>query len=306
MFEPLKDVEYFAKVAVDAELGTVVWPNGADRHMAEGRRVSGVPMVGLDSGVTLSCAEQGSVDGPTVVLLPGPTDSWRSYGPVLASLPERFRTIAVSLRGHGDSSNPETGYRIEDLASDVVPLLDALEIERAVLAGHSGSCLVARRVALDASDRVGGLVLEASPTTLRGDADLSQFVDSVVSELSNPIDREFARSFIADTSTDNLAPELVDLLVDELLKVPTAAWREMFASLLDYDDTAELSQVKAPVTLVWGDADHLVPREAQEELVDLLALAELRVYEGVGHTPRWEQPDRFAGDIAACVSHVFA
>ena len=30
MFEPLKDVEYFAKVSVDAELGTVVWPNGAD------------------------------------------------------------------------------------------------------------------------------------------------------------------------------------------------------------------------------------------------------------------------------------
>lgn len=263
-----------------------------------------MPLVRLESGVTLSCADHGSADGPTLMLLPGPTDSWRSYGPVLASLPGNFRTIGVSLRGHGDSSKPQSGYRIEDLASDVVPLLDALEIDVAVLAGHSGSCLVARRVAIDASDRVAGLVLEASPTTLCGDAALLQFVDSVVSELRDPIDREFARSFIADTSSDHLAPEFVDLLVEDLRKVPHTAWREMFTSLLGYDDTPELAQVDAPAMLVWGDADHLVPRKAQEQLIDLLPRAELRVYEGAGHTPRWEQPDRFARDVAAFVSQV--
>lgn len=261
-------------------------------------------MIGLDNGLTLSCQEQGPIRGPTVVLLPGPTDSWRSYDPVLASLPGSVRCVAVSLRGHGDSSQPETGYRIQDLASDVVPLLDVLGIERAVLAGHSGSCLVARRVALDAPDRVGGLVLEASPTTLRGDAALLRFVESVVAELSSPIDRQFARSFIADTSVDDLAPEFVDVLVEDLLKVPVVAWREMFASLVEYDDTTDLDQINAPVTLVWGDADRLVTREAQEEQVRLLPLADLRVYEGVGHTPRWEQPERFALDVARFVSEV--
>ena len=92
-----------------------------------------------------------------------------------------MHTVAVSQRGHGDSDKPKTGYRIEDYAVDVVHLLDALRIERAVLAGHSGSCLVARRVALDHPERVAGLVLEASPTTLRGDAELQDFVQSVVS-----------------------------------------------------------------------------------------------------------------------------
>ncbi len=261
-------------------------------------------MVTLDCGVTLSYVVQGAVGGPAVVLLPGPTDSWRSYGPVLASLPHQLRVLAVSLRGHGGSSKPPTGYGIQDLASDIVPLLDALHIERAVLAGHSGSCMVARRVTLDAADRVGGLLLEASPTTLRGDVNLLRFVDSVVSGLTDPIDREFARSFVADTSTDALAPELVDLLVDDLLEVPAAAWKEMFGSLLDYDDTRELSQVRAPVLLVWGDADSLVPRHMQDELVRLLPHAELSVYEGVGHTPRWEQAERFARDLATFVSQV--
>jgi non-heme chloroperoxidase len=185
-----------------------------------------------------------------------------------------------------------------------VPLMDALDIENAVLAGHSGSCLVARRVALDAPDRVGGLLLEASPTTLRGDANLVQFVDVVVSELTGPVDRELARSFVADTSTDKLAPRFVELLVDDLVKVPVDAWKEMFASLLDSDDTAELPQVEAPVLLVWGDADSLVPRRMQDQLVRLLPKAELTVYEGVGHTPRWEQPERFARDVTAFAEQV--
>ena len=81
-------------------------------------------------------------------MLPGPTDSWRSYQPVLELLPAWVRAVAVSQRGHGESDKPETGHRVEDFAADVVSLLDALHVERAVLVGHSGSCLVARRVAL--------------------------------------------------------------------------------------------------------------------------------------------------------------
>ena len=136
----------------------------------------------LTSGLALSVATRGGDgSGPVVVLLPGPTDSWRSYEAVLERLPTAIDAIAVSPRGHGDSDKPATGYRVEDLAGDVPLLLDALGLERAVLAGHSGSCLVARRVALDHPHRVAGLVLEASPTTLRGNVDLRAFVDGVVS-----------------------------------------------------------------------------------------------------------------------------
>ena len=70
----------------------------------------------------------------------------------------------------------------------MVPLLDMLDIRRAVLVGHAGSCLVARRVALQAPERIAGLVLEASPTALRGDPKLKAFVTSVISGLTEPID----------------------------------------------------------------------------------------------------------------------
>ena len=150
-------------------------PRGASRYDPVVQAT--VSTATLESGWALSYAEQGDSSRPAVVLLPGPTDSWLSYEPVLARLPESVRAIAVSQRGHGDSDKPATGYRVEDFAADVLLFLDALGIERAVLAGHSGSCLVARRVAIDQPERVAGLVLEASPTTLHGHAGLEGVCD---------------------------------------------------------------------------------------------------------------------------------
>jgi pimeloyl-ACP methyl ester carboxylesterase len=195
-----------------------------------------VSTVTINGSLSLSVASQGDDSGPTLVLLPGPTDSWRSYQMILDLLPPSIRTIAVSQRGHGDSDKPATGYRVEHFASDVVPLLDALSVERAVLAGHSGSCLVARRVAIDHPERVAGLVLEASPTTLVGDTRLQRFVESVVLRLEDPIAADFARAFVVDTSSDDMAPEVVDQFVEDLLKVPARVWRETFEGLLQYDD----------------------------------------------------------------------
>ena len=266
--------------------------------------VAAVSSVRLRSGLTLSYAEQGDTHGVALMLLPGPTDSWRSYQLVLDRLPPSMRAVAVSLRGHGDSDKPMTGYRVEDYALDVVSLLDALGIERAVLAGHSGSCIVARRVALDHPERVAGLVLEASPTTLRGDAGLQEFVQSVVSGLEDPISADVVRSFVINTSSDDVTPQFLDQLIEEVLKVPASVWKQTFGALGDYDDTADLSHVHAPTLLVWGDIDALVSRDMQDEMVKRIPAAKLVVYSGAGHTPRWDEPSRFSRDVAAFVTEL--
>lgn len=260
--------------------------------------------VTLASGLRLSFVAHGAPSPITVVLWPGPTDSWRSYAPVLDRLPPEVRAIAVSPRGHGDSDKPASGYRIEDFAHDAVELLDALGIERAVLVGHSGSCLVARRVALDHPERVAGLVLEASPTSLHRDPGLERFVSEVIGALADPIDPAFARSFVADTSSEAVTPATLDALVDDVLEVPARVWHGMFSALLEYDDTSELGRIEAPTLLIWGDGDELVPRAMQDTLVAAIPDAELTVYAGVGHTPRWEDPQRFADDLARFVDQL--
>ena len=83
--------------------------------------------------------------------------------------------------------------------------------------------------------------------------------------------------------------------------MPARVWREMFAELLRYDDTAELGRITAPTLLVWGDADGVVGRDMQDLLDGRITDASLLVYPGVGHTPRWEDPQRFADDLVAFV-----
>lgn len=261
--------------------------------------------VTLESGLTLSYLDQGDRSDRVLVLLPGPTDSWISYLPILDRVPQEIRTIAVSQRGHGNSDKPMIGYRVGDFATDVVALLAALDINRAVLAGHSGSSFVARRAAIDHPDRVAGLVLEASPTELHSDARFNEFFGSVISNLRDPIDVDLVRSFAIDTSSDDIGLDLLEQLVSEQMKVPARVWREMFAELLQYDDMAELARIIAPTMLIWGDTDGLIGREMQENLLRHISVAELVVYPGVGHTPRWEDPIRFATDVAAFVKRQF-
>jgi non-heme chloroperoxidase len=255
----------------------------------------------LASGVRLSYARSGTGSGGPVVMFPGPTDSWPSYEPTLRRLPPSIDAIAVSPRGHGGSDKPPAGYAVTDFARDTVELLDALDVDRAVLVGHSGSCLTMRRVAIDHPERVSGLVLEASPATLVGNEGLQGFVESVVEGLEDPIDPGFAREWVGDTSGLDDAAE-IDRLVTEVLKVPARVWKATFSDLLRYDDSQELAAIRAPTLLIWGDADALVDRVAQEALRAALADATLLVYEGVGHAPRWEARDRFAADLAAFVA----
>src|SRR6185503_18859980 len=70
---------------------------------------------------------------------------------------EGFRLVSYDARAHGES-DPGDGYEYSDLAEDLVSVLDELEIERAVLVGHSMGAATAVRVALERPDLVTGLV----------------------------------------------------------------------------------------------------------------------------------------------------
>jgi pimeloyl-ACP methyl ester carboxylesterase len=233
-----------------------------------------------------------------LVLLPGLGDSWRSYELVLPHLPSTFRTIAVSQRGHGDSDKPESGYTVRDFAADLKALLDALAIRRAVIAGHSSASIVARRFALDHPERIAGLVLEGSFVKL--DEGAAQFGARVAS-LEDPISHEFARDFASATFGRPVSKEFLDAMIEESLKAPARVWRETFASLFDYDDSAEAAKLDVRTLVIWGDKDAIIDRTATDALARSIRDSKLVVYEGIGHTPHWEDPARFAHDVAAFV-----
>jgi pimeloyl-ACP methyl ester carboxylesterase len=89
-------------------------------------------------------------------------DSWRSYEPVLARLPDDVRVLAPSLRGHGDADRPDSGYTPAAFASDLLAMLDDAGVDRAVIVGHSSGAQVAQLFAVTYPHRTLGLVLLGS------------------------------------------------------------------------------------------------------------------------------------------------
>ena len=244
----------------------------------------------------LPYVEQG--EGTPVLLLHGLTDSWRSWEPVLGYLPETVRAIAVTQRGHGDAERPESGYQAEDYAADALELMDELGLDSAVVAGHSMGTYVAEQIAIERPERVSKLVLAGAPGPPAGNPVIVEVADAVAG-LEDPIDPEFVREFQASTTERPLPPGRLDTFVAESLKLPARVWRAAFAGLLDMDLSAGLRRIEQPVLLVHGERDALVPREEQDWLLGTLPNACLLSFEGTGHAPHWEEPERFARELAA-------
>ena len=98
-------------------------------------------------------------DGRAIVLLHGVASNARIWLPVAPLLSPRFHVLAVDQRGHGRSDTPDTGYDFSTVAGDVLEFIDALGLERPVIAGHSWGGNVALEFAATHRDRIAGLVL---------------------------------------------------------------------------------------------------------------------------------------------------
>lgn len=121
------------------------------------------------NGVRLAAETAGPPDGPPLLLLHALGEdrtSWRAVAARLAA--DGWRTIAVDLRGHGQSGHPG-GYAFEDMRDDVLALLDAAGLPEVTLVAHSLGTVAASLVAMDRPGAVRRLVLEEGPLPFPAD-----------------------------------------------------------------------------------------------------------------------------------------
>src|SRR5690606_29279812 len=101
--------------------------------------------IGLSTGVELEYVCEGPPEAEAVLFLPGYTDSFASFALNLPALAERHRIYGLSLRGHGNSARPATGYSQAHFVDDVVAFMVADGLPSAAVMGH----IVCRLVALN-------------------------------------------------------------------------------------------------------------------------------------------------------------
>ncbi|WP_341716231.1 alpha/beta hydrolase [Micromonospora sp. FIMYZ51] len=116
-----------------------------------------MPKVSLPSGIRLHYQRIGS--GPDVVMVHGLTGNLAVWHLRIASLlVDRFRLLTYDLRGHGYSDMPPAGYSLDQMATDLLDLLDALNIERPYVVGHSFGADIALYFAHHHPERVRAVV----------------------------------------------------------------------------------------------------------------------------------------------------
>lgn len=249
----------------------------------------------LSTGVALHVAQSGPEDGTPIVFLHGVTDSWFSWSRLLDHLPDSVRAIMPTQRGHGASDQPACCYEIADLADDVVALLDALDIERANVVGHSMGGVVAQRVAITAPDRVARLVILSSAASVRNDVVVD--FNQVVQDLQDPVEPSFVRDFQSSTAALPLPAAFLDRVVTESLELPARIWRALFTAMISPAGENDVRDIRAPTLILWGGQDGFFARETQDHLVRTIPDATFVVYDEAGHAPHWELPERVAADL---------
>jgi pimeloyl-ACP methyl ester carboxylesterase len=230
--------------------------------------------------------------GPPLVMLHGVGSRASDLGPLLHRLRgDAPHVVAPDLPGHGRSARPPGGMDPTVLQDAVFALLDAVVPAGAVVFGNSLGGLVAVRYALHRPERVRALVL-ASPAGAPMSADeLVRFLARF--EVDDP---RVARDFV--DSTFHRAPAPMPLMRPGLrARLLDPSVRDLFSRIRSTDllTAEDLSAVRAPTVLVWGDAEGLLPSTALPFFESNLggAVHTVRLARA-GHAPYVEAPGAVA------------
>jgi len=262
-------------------------------------------------GRRLSYLEKGerTAGQPSLVLIHGLMGTAATFLPLLAEIADERHVIALDLPGAGGSErDPKMGASLANVTDSVLNALDALELERPVLVGHSHGGAVAMYLAAFAPERTSGLVLLAPAHPYFRHAD--QLIGFYLSPLGNVfahtlpwypqwVQMAGLRRMAGPKSWDapeRLMPYRENLrtrgTVPHLLKL-LRTWHTDMKELRDLLECP----FRTPTMLIWGDHDRAVPVSTAESLQRRLLESELRAFEGVGHRPAEERPKLTAAVI---------
>jgi 3-oxoadipate enol-lactonase len=231
----------------------------------------------------------GRPDGPAVVLSNSLGSTHRMWDAQIAALEERFRVVRYDTRGHGASPVPPGPYSIDELADDVIGLLDRLDIERAHLVGLSLGGMTMMRAAARNPERVDRLALLCTAAYLppaRGWTDRAALVrnDGTSAVAAAVVQRWFTPGYLAANTEAQQGYEAM------VAATPAEGYAACCEAIAAMDQRAELSSIIAPTLAIAGADDPATPPDLLRDIVDAVPHARLLVVPDSAHLANAEQP----------------
>ena len=256
-------------------------------------------------GTELHCISTGSGDR-TAVLAHGygfTADEWNLVAPQLTE--RGLRVLAFDQRGHGRSTIGSDGIGSTQMASDYGAILDAFDVEQAVLVGHSMGGFLALTFLLEAStasvDRVGGLLLMA---TFAGDVNRKNPQNRLQIHIKSGILPRLlgfgpvARAFTKSVAGDGFEPGMTDAFMSAFRSQDHSKLVPILRAFVDEDRYARLGEIDLPCTIIVGTKDKTTPPFHTADLHAGITGSKLVSVPNMGHTLNWEAPVEVANEIA--------
>lgn len=261
-------------------------------------------------GLELAIYEAGNPAGPPIVFIHGFTGTHLAWAEQFSGpLAEEFRLVAFDLRGHGASEKPLEAESYTDSAlwaEDLAAVIRARNLDRPVLVGWSyGGFVMADYLRAFGDQRIGGLVFVGS-TTKVGTEEAQAFLGEEALELfggvmSPEVGTRIAstRAFLRLLTARPLDRDAFETALAGAMMVPAEVRTALFSREFDNDEV--LADASVPTLVVQGAEDRIVRPSSAEYIAGVVPGAEVRVYEGVGHAPFLEDPERFDRELAEFV-----
>jgi len=255
-------------------------------------------------GLRVHYQEKGT--GTPLVLIHGYTSSVYTWKDEFDALAQKYRVIAVDLKGFGFTDKPDGDYSRRAQGELVAGLLDQLKIDKAWIAGNSMGGETALNVAVNHPERVLGLVLiDSAGVKVAGRTSLAPWylqipvVGRVLTALALTSDRlvreGLQKSFYDDS-------KITDERVNAYFRPLQTAGGQLSATRARaqfemYPVEDRLSSINVPTLLIWGAEDELIPLEAGKKMNTLIKGSKLVVFEKCGHVPQEEMPERVLSEM---------
>ena len=256
-------------------------------------------------GLRLHVREWGNDRGSAIFLIHGWSQNhmcWsHQYGSRLA---DEFRLVALDNRGHGMSEKPlgAEHYNDERLwADDVAAVISALDLERPVLVGWSyGGYIICDYVRIHGEGAIAGINYVCAAVMLNDAYDNigSGFLENAPDATSEDLPTSIAgmRRFLRACTADPLDEEDFESALCYNMVVPPQVRRALATRRIDSDEV--LSGLTVPTLVTHGEEDTVVLPSMARHVLDACPTAEASWYEGVGHAPFIEDPERFNRELA--------
>ncbi len=247
--------------------------------------------VNLD-GRVLAYDDTGT-DDPPVVLLHGFPFNRRIWDRQAEAISPRFRVIRPDLRGHGDSPPGPGPSRMEDLAGEVVRLLDHLGVGPAVIGGLSMGGYVALAFYRLFPARARALVLadtRAGADTPEGRNARHEMVALVREEGAHAVADKLLPKMLSPRASAALKDALRTLMASTSVEGVAGALLGMAERA---DSTDLLPRIECPTLIVVGAEDAITPPAESEAMAKRISRSRLVVIESAGHVSSLEQPEAF-------------